>query len=158
MRTTRSIVLSALLLTAACAGERLEERQAEVAETGSEVMPFDLERSTHVFEKTDFGGVQTVVSDDRDEGQIASIRSHLAAEADRFARGDFHDPEMIHGDDMAGLHALVTGHDRLTITYRDVEDGGEIRYESRDESLVAAIHDWFDAQLRDHGEHAQSHR
>ena len=50
------------------------------------------------------------------------------------------------------------GHDRITISYGEVDRGAEIRYASEDPALVEAIHQWFDAQLRDHGEHAQSHR
>ncbi|MGW8281776.1 MAG: aspartate carbamoyltransferase [Gemmatimonadota bacterium] len=156
MKTRHGIVVI-LAAALACSGQDLEQRRAEVAEAGAEVMPFDLERSTHFFEKLEDGGLQTVLSDDEDVEQVALIRTHLAEEAERFARGDFHDPSMIHGENMAGLHALVTGHDRLTITYQDVPDGGEIRYESRDPQLVDAIHVWFEAQVRDHGEHAQSH-
>ncbi len=136
----------------------LRERQAEVAMAGAEVMPFDLDRTTHVFKPVDDGGVQTVVSDDGDAEQVDLIRSHLAEEAERFAQGDFHDPAMIHGDDMAGMHALVMGHDRLEITYRDLPEGGEIRYRTEDSELVAAVHDWFQAQVTDHGEHARSHQ
>jgi hypothetical protein len=143
---------------AGCGSSRLEQRQADVAEAGRAVMPFDLDATTHVFEKLDDGGLQTVVADTEDPEQVALIRAHLAEEAQRFARGDFHDPAMIHGDDMAGMHALMMGHDRLKITYRDVERGGEIRYASDDPALVDALHQWFDAQLRDHGEHAQPHR
>jgi hypothetical protein len=133
-------------------------RQADVATLGAEVMAFDLDRSTHFFESDERGGLQTVVSDDGDTTQVGAIRAHLKEEAERFALGDFHDPAMIHGDDMAGLHALVAGADRITIEYRDVELGGEIRYTSEDDALVVAIHDWFAAQLRDHGEHAQGSR
>lgn len=120
-------------------------------------MPFDLDATTHVFEKLDDGGLQTVVADTDDPGQVGLIRAHLAEEAARFERGDFHDPAMIHGEDMPGLHALVMGHDRLEITYREVERGAEIRYASEDPAIVSAIHQWFDAQLRDHGDHAQAH-
>jgi hypothetical protein len=150
---------AALLATglAACASSNLEQRQAEVAEAGATVMPFDLDATTHVFEKLDDGGLQTVLADTDDPEQVALIRAHLAEEAERFAQGDFHDPTMIHGDDMAGLHTLVMGHDRMAIAYREVERGAEIRYTSEDPELVEAIHQWFDAQLRDHGEHAQSH-
>ena len=146
-----------MLLAAACGGSSLAQRQAEVAEAGRTVMPFDLDATTHVFEKLDDGGLQTVVADSDDAEQIRLVRSHLSEEAERFARGDFHDPTMIHGDDMAGVHALMMGHDRVTVTYRDVERGGEIRYVSEDPELVQAIHQWFDQQLRDHGQHAQPH-
>jgi hypothetical protein len=158
VKTLPAVLLGALLVVSGCADDDVAQRQAEVAEAGSMVMPFDLDRSTHVFEKTDFGGIQVVASDDGDVEQVRLIREHLAEEAERFAQGDFHDPAMIHGDDMAGMHALVMGHDRVTIVYRDVQDGGEIRYETDDEALIQAIHDWFDAQVSDHGEHAQSHR
>ncbi|MGE0161257.1 MAG: aspartate carbamoyltransferase [Gemmatimonadales bacterium] len=150
-------VLASILLAAACGGSELQRRQADVAEAGGAVMPFDLDRTTHVFEKLDDGGRQTVVADEADAEQISLVRAHLAEEAERFARGDFHDPSMIHGDDMAGLHALVVGHDRIAITYREVERGAEIRYATDDAALVAALHQWFDAQLRDHGQHAQPH-
>jgi hypothetical protein len=156
------LILSGMALLAvtavACSSPNLEERQAEVAEAGAAVMPFDLDATTHVFEKLDDGGLQTVLADTDDPEQVALIRAHLSEEAERFARGDFHDPAMIHGDDMAGLHALVMGHDRITITYGEVERGGEIRYVSQDPTLIEALHEWFDQQLSDHGEHAQSHR
>jgi len=82
----------------------------------------------------------------------------IEMEAERFARGDFHDPAMIHGEHMAGLHQLVQGHERLSIEYSEIDDGGQILYSTEDQELVAAIHKWFDAQLRDHGEHASGHR
>jgi hypothetical protein len=142
----------------ACRESSLERRQAEVAEAGRAVMPFDLDATTHAFAKREDGGVQTVVADAADPQQIALVRAHLAEEAERFARGDFHGPAMIHGDSMPGLHALMIGHERLRITYREIERGAEIRYTSEDPILITAIHQWFDAQLRDHGQHAQPHR
>lgn len=146
------------IIGAGCGSSNLQERQAEVAETGREVMPFDLEATTHVFEKLETGGIQTVLADRDDPVQIALVRRHLAEEAERFAQGDFHDPAAIHGDEMPGLHGLMMGHDSLSITFTEVERGAQIRYESRRSALVGAIHQWFDAQLSDHGNHAQPHR
>ena len=139
-----------------CGGPATEERQAEVAEAGEAVMPFDLDATTHIFEKVETGGVQRVVADTDDPEQVSLIRSHLIEEAERFTRGDFHDPAMIHGDDMPGLHALVIGHDRVSIGYREIDRGAEITYESGDPELVEGIHLWFDAQVSDHGEHART--
>jgi hypothetical protein len=130
-------------------------RLADVAVKGAEVMPFDLERTTHIFEKRTDGGLQQVVSDDDDSAQVELIRAHLAEEAGRFRRGDFHDPQMIHGENMAGLHQLMTGHQRITIEYNDLENGAQILYITTDPELVMALHNWFDAQLSDHGPHAQ---
>lgn len=156
--TVLAIVALAGAATAGCRKPGLEERRDAVASAGSEVMPFDLEATTHVFEKLPDGGLQTVVADDDDPRQVELIRVHLAEEAERFSRGDFHDPSMIHGENMPGLHALMTGHDSVSITYSDVERGAAIRYLSRSAALVAAIHQWFDAQLSDHGAHAQEHQ
>jgi len=144
-----------VLAAAACGPSDLDQRQAEVAGAGRAVMPFDLDATTHVFERLTDGGLQTVIADTDDPEQIALVRAHLAEEAERFARGDFHDPAMIHGEDMPGLHVLMMGRDRMTIEYHEVDRGAEIRYRSDDPAIVEAIHDWFGAQLRDHGEHAQ---
>lgn len=144
---------------AAMTDQQSTERQAAVAEKGAQVMPFDLDATTHIFEKNEEGGLQQVLADDPDDSeQIALIRSHLAEEAARFQQGDFHDPAMIHGDDMAGLHALMMGADQIEITYSDLPDGAQILYTTTDAELVSAIHSWFDAQVSDHGQHAQGQR
>lgn len=141
-------------------GESAERtaRQDSVAEMGSQVMPFDLAVTTHVFNKTETGGLQQVVSDADDPEQVRLIREHLAEEAERFQQGDFQDPGAIHGDEMPGLNELINGYQGIDIEYREIGTGAEILYESEDPQLVEALHAWFDVQLRDHGPHAQSHR
>ena len=153
----RFLVLVLLLLFAGCRSTQVADRQAVVAERGSMVMPFDLERTTHIFDKLPDGGRQQVLSDDGDTAQIALIQTHLMEEAERFSRGDFHDPQMIHGDHMAGLHELMMGHDRIRIDYSPLPEGAEILYTTDDPDMVTAIHNWFDAQVSDHGRHAEGH-
>lgn len=130
-----------------------EERIQEVAERGSHVMPFELQRTQHVFTKTRHGGVQRVlVRDPADSAQIALIREHLTKISTNFRRGDFSDPAKIHGESMPGLAALRSAKPgQLKIVYRDLPDGGEITYSSRSPALTKAVHAWFDAQLMDHG-------
>ena len=152
------ILLLLVIWMAVGCGSTTPDRQEQVAEVGAKVMPFDLERTTHIFEKLDSGGLQQVLSDDGDGEQIELIRLHLAEEAERFSQGDFHDPAMIHGEDMAGLHELMMGADRLTIIYSDVAGGGQILYTAEDGELVAALHAWFDQQVANHGAHAQMGR
>lgn len=131
-------------------------RQDVIARRGAHVMPFDLEATTHVFDATNDGGVQSVVADRAgDTDQIALIRSHLRAERVRFLGGDFGDPAAIHGHDMPGLGILEERADALVITYGDLPTGGRVTYSSDDPAVVAALHDWFAAQLSDHGEHAE---
>jgi hypothetical protein len=131
------------------------DRQAQVAERGQSVMPFDLDRTTHRFTKTGSGGVQTVVADDpQDASQVGLVRQHLRQEADRFRRGDFTDPASIHGDQMPGLAALRGSAGKVTVEYATTGDGARITYTSGDTAIVTALHAWFDAQVSDHGAHA----
>jgi hypothetical protein len=148
----------ALAATAALTGAHqpdaaLAERQEEVAERGREVMPFDLDRTSHRFVKSDQGGFQTVTSDDGDDEQVRLIREHLLSEAERFAAGDFSAPGQIHGEDMPGLAPLQDGAADLDIAYRELGDGARLDY-TAPADLVEAVHAWFDAQVTDHGEHA----
>jgi hypothetical protein len=136
-------------------GDDDSSRQDEVAARGAQVMPFDLETTTHVFDKTGTGGVQTVrAHDDADDEQIPLIRAHLAEEAEAFASGDYDDPMAIHGDEMPGLAVLRADPDAVEVVYAEQPDGATITYTSTDPELVDAIHRWFDAQLADHGDHA----
>jgi hypothetical protein len=145
----------ALVLLAACGGDELAERQDAVAERGAGVMPFDLEATTHRFDPTDDGLVQTVVADDPGDGaNVALVREHLAAEAERFAAGDYGDPAAIHGDDMPGLAELESGADRIAVAYAESAAGGRITYTTADAALVDALHRWAEAQVMDHGAHA----
>lgn len=131
-------------------------RQAEIAAKGRTVMPFDLERTTHRFTKTATGGVQTVSSDDpADAEQVTLIREHLTAEAAGFSAGDYGDPASIHGGEMPGLRELEAGHDRIDIRYAQAPAGAEITYTTSDPALREALHAWFDAQVTDHGRHAE---
>ena len=131
-------------------------RQEQVAERGSEVMPFDLEATTHVYEKTGNGGVQRVVADDPgDAANVAAIRGHLREEADAFGRGEFSDPAEIHGEEMPGLAELERGAGRVEVRYEELPDGARIVLTSEDPELVGAVHEWFDAQLSDHGDDAR---
>jgi hypothetical protein len=76
-------------------------REQVIAERSAEVMPFDLDATTHRFEPTNSGGLQTVTADTpTDREQIDLIQQHLREEATAFARGEFDDPARIHGTDM----------------------------------------------------------
>ncbi len=118
-------------------------------------MPFDLDRTRHSFVKDETGGVQSVVAlEYGDAEQVALIREHLREISVAFSKGRYEDPSSIHGDDMPGLRELAAGAENVVVEYREIDAGGEIRYSSSDAALVAAVHNWFDAQLADHGHDA----
>lgn len=128
-------------------------RQHEVAQKGAMVMPFNGQNSKHVFQKSPDGGLQQVIANDpSDKDLVAAIRSHLSMEAARFGKGDYSDPMMIHGMDMPGVQYLSSVKlGQIIIVYRELPNGGEIRYTGKDPATVDALHKWFDAQLSDHG-------
>jgi hypothetical protein len=132
-----------------------QNRQAEVAGRGAQVMPFDLEQTMHVFQKLEDGGLQkVVVKDQSNKKQIALIQAHLKEESERFRKGDFSDPGKIHGEDMPGLAELKAGAEQIDVRYAPLPDGAEIRYTTKDPKTAMVLHRWFDAQLSDHGHHA----
>lgn len=135
-----------------------EKKLDEVAERGTHVMPFDLEKTIHVFSKTPEGGIQQVVAKDKsDSEQIQLIRAHLSEISAEFSQGDYSKPMHIHGQDMPGLDVLKTASSgQIKIEYRELPDGAQIHYVSQLHQLVDALHQWFDAQLRDHARHAVS--
>lgn len=133
-----------------------ERRLAEVAERGVEVMPFDLDQTTHYFESTEIGGVQTVTANNlTNQEQVRLVRLHVQEEADKFRQGDFSDPAAIHGETMPGLAALRAGTGEIQVVYREVPGGAQLTYTSSDLALVEALHAWFAAQRSDHGGHAE---
>lgn len=134
----------------------MHQRQAEVALVGSQIMPFDLEATTHEFEPLPNGGLQTVTADSPiDSQQIELIQSHLEEESAKFQNGDFSDPAKIHGKDMPGLASLQSGFSDVDVQYTALANGGQIRYVTDSANLVTAIHTWFNAQRSDHGHHAK---
>lgn len=152
------MVCSAVLIASSIGIVQAQSRQEEVAKKGAEVMPFDLEQTTHVFQALEDGGLQkVVVKNPSNQKQIALIQSHLKEESERFRKGDFSDPAKIHGDDMPGLAQLKAGAKEINVRYTALPDGAEIRYTSKDPKLVMALHHWFSAQLSDHGHHAMGH-
>ena len=119
---------------------------------GSQVMPFDLSKTQHIFQMTESGGVQQVIArDSNDAEQVALIRQHLQHEAMRFSAGDFSDPTALHGADMPGIKELAAGSAQVRVEYSDLPNGAQLSFSTRDLHLITAIHRWFGAQLSDHG-------
>jgi len=63
----------------------------------------------------------------------------------------------LHGSDMPGLAKLTTAGSRLQIVYAATAVGAQIRYTTQNPDTLAALHQWFAAQLADHGADATDH-
>jgi hypothetical protein len=155
----RSTIAGGLLACTALAAPAADgARQAEVAWRGADVMPFSLAATTHVFTRTDDGGTQRVVArDSADAAQVRLVRQHLRQLETQFRKRDFSGPAHIHGNDMPGLARLrMARPGEVAIAYSEVAGGAVLSYRSTNPELVAALHQWFDAQLSDHGADAMA--
>lgn len=105
-------------------------------------MPFDLEKTAHIFSKTAKGGLQEVIVRDKSDTEpIRLIRAHLSQIANDFRRGDFSGPGQIQGDRMPGLAELRSAKaGELKIEYAELPDGAQISYSERSPKLIKAIH------------------
>lgn len=163
-RALRYLLLVALMppLVAACGDDTGDaststDRQAAVADRGRDVMPFDLEATTHTFTPTNDGLIEDVTADDPDDAEnIALIRDHLTGERERFRSGDYGDPAQIHGDEMPGLVDLESGAAGIQISYEELADGARLTFTSDNPELIEALRVWGEAQVTDHGEHAEA--
>ena len=132
-------------------------RQADMSARGRHVMPFSLAATEHVFTQNASGGIQQVVTRNAgDAEQVALVRQHLREIREQFLKGDFSGPSHIHGANMPGLAQLQAARPaQLAIAYRDIPAGAELSYTTTEANLVAALHQWFKAQLADHGPDAR---
>ena len=131
--------------------------QQHVHSMGHTVMPFDLNKTMHIFRMTESGGVQSVViKDAQDKDELGPIRQHLQHEAEAFQRGDYADPTSLHGTVMPGVSELARHHAEITVSYSELPLGAALTFRTRDQDLVTAIHRWFGAQLSEHGADARS--
>jgi hypothetical protein len=158
LSANRAIAASIAILLQLDWGSALAQTQQEhVHHMSHDVMPFDVARTLHVFAMTETGGVQRVIARDAsDSQQVALVQRHLGLEAERFQRGDYSDPETLHGADMPGLRELRLGAQGIKVSYRSRIDGAEITFETTDPHLLTAIHRWFGAQLSEHGADAKA--
>lgn len=158
MNTSSLVTIIAALAISFGAHGADAQRQAEVAHRGGDVMPFDLKATTHIFTKSAEGGTQRVVAKRaNDTAQVRLVRQHLHDIEAEFRKGDFSGPSHIHGDDMPGLAELKAAKPgEIAVDYKEVNGGAELRFRARDAKLIAALHQWFDAQLADHGADAMA--
>lgn len=156
-RILRAAVWMPFLLLLTLIPAQAQTRQEHVHQMAPAVMPFAITQTVHIFKMTESGGIQQVVAKDPAAAeQIELIREHLRHEAERFRRGNYADPALLHGADMPGLKELQAGAARITVTYAQLPAGAEITFATKDLQLLTAIHRWFGAQLSEHGADART--
>jgi len=150
-------MVPAIIMLFACSGALAQTKQEQVHHMSHQVMPFDMSKTIHVFRMTESGGVQKVLARDPDEmEQILLIRQHLGHEAEMFSHGNYSDPTKLHGADMPGLAELSANPSKVKVSYAELPAGAQITFETKDLSILTAIHRWFGAQLSEHGADART--
>ncbi|MFW8632534.1 hypothetical protein [Vibrio natriegens] len=156
-KVTLLTVTPAVMLLFVHLGAFAQTKQEQVHHMSHQVMPFDMSKTLHVFKMTDSGGVQKVLARNTEETeQILLIRQHLEHEAQMFKHGNYSDPTKLHGDDMPGIAKLSANPSKVNVSYSELPEGAQITFETKEISMVTAIHRWFGAQLSEHGADAKS--
>ncbi|MGJ0492246.1 aspartate carbamoyltransferase [Methylobacter sp.] len=140
------------------------DQMAEVQYRQQQMVPYSLDQTLQTFSKTVHGGVQHVITKSPgNTREIKSIQAHLHKIADEFRKGDFSVTERMHGPDMPGLAQLKRAEpDDIKFEYKALANGGQIHYSTEYPQYVQALHEWFDAQISEHGnvivpEHKKHH-
>jgi hypothetical protein len=128
------------------------ERIDEVHQRSESAVPYDVDQTKQMFTKTVHGGLQhVVVKSPENTEQIKLIQSYLLKMTNNFSKGDFSETERIHGADMPGLNRLKIAQPYdIKFEYKALPDGAQIHYSTEYPLLAQALHEWFDAQMRDH--------
>ncbi len=136
----------------------------EAHQRQQQVVPFSMDQTLQTFTKTVHGGVQHVIAKSADNSeQIKLIQAHLLKIANEFKKGDFSVTERVHGADMPGLAQLKMAEtDDIKFEYQALPNGAQIHYSTEYPQYVQALHEWFDAQISEHGsdvvpEHIKHH-
>jgi hypothetical protein len=161
-------ILFGLLLfsTAVSALEKSAPKMTdEVRQRVQQVVPYTLDQVRQTFTKTVHGGVQHLITKSAgDTRQIKLIQAHLNNIANQFRKGDFSVTERMHGAGMPGLAQLKRAQiDDIKFEYKALDNGAQIHYTTEYPQFVQALHEWFDAQISEHGsdeipEHVKHHQ
>ncbi|MGZ5076341.1 MAG: aspartate carbamoyltransferase [Methylobacter sp.] len=155
MKNHPLIVLGLVLFytTAPVIGQAAAGPVDDVHQRVQQVAPYAVDQTLQTFTKTVHGGVQHVVAKSADNAQqIKLIQAHLLKLAEAFRQGDFSTTERIHGPDMPGLAQLKTAKTGdIKFEYKTLKNGAQIHYSTEYPQFVQALHSWFDAQQKDHG-------
>jgi hypothetical protein len=113
-------------------------------------MGVDQYTSAHVFEPLVDGGRIVLTRDESDSAGVATIRAHMRTIAERFSRGDFTIPHMVHARSVPGTEVMAARRSRIAYSAQPVPGGGQVRITTTDAAALAAVHEFLAFQRRDH--------
>jgi hypothetical protein len=151
MKNKRLLLMCLLVLSSNTYAE--DQKPTTIEQRMQLLLPYIVDQTLESFSKTVHGGIQHVVVKSADNSvQIKVVQTHLRKMVERYRKGDFSFSEKLHGADMPGLAQLKAAKvDDIKYEYQQLTNGGQIHYSSEYPLLVAALHEWFDAQNKQHG-------
>jgi len=126
---------------------------AALQSRGQGAMGVDQYTSAHQFEPLPDGGRIELQRDATDSAGVATIRAHMRDIADRFSRGDFTIPGLVHAREVPGTRVMAEGKAQITYEARDLPGGAEVRIRATDAAAVDAVHEFLAFQRSDHRAH-----
>ena len=117
---------------------------------GMDVMGVDQFTSRHVFEdQTDGGRIELQRTVD-DSAGVETIRHHLHAIAEAFARGDFSAPVLVHLQKVPGTDVMAARREAIRYDVRPLPRGAELTITTTDPDAIAAVHAFLAFQRGEH--------
>lgn len=152
MKTLILIALS-LGMGLAEAKDVIAVNKAENTSASSPLVPYDTKQALESFSKTVHGGIMHIVAKSADnKQQVQLIQQYLRQTATAFKNGDFSSTERFHGSDMPGLAQMkLAKTDDIRYDYQALPNGGQIHFSTEYPHLLNALHEWFDTQIKEHG-------
>src|SRR5688572_17058460 len=126
---------------------------AGVQDRGHEAMGVDQYTSAHRFEPLPDGGRIELQRDSADRVGVDTIRAHMRDIADRFSRGDFTIPGIVHAREVPGTRVMAERKAQITYEARELPGGAEVRIRATDPAAVEAVHAFLAFQRSDHRAH-----
>jgi len=128
-----------------------DQRFAEMQERGNRSMGFDQGKTTHHFQSLEDGGtIEVTVNDPADATDLAAIRGHLTQVAKQFAAGDSTAPIMTHAELPPGAAEMQKLANKIAYSYEELPNGARVRITTGDPKALAAVHEFFDYQIKEH--------
>jgi hypothetical protein len=114
-------------------------------------MHFNQDAVVHRFTIEPQGGrIAIDVKSRADTSTLETVRMHLRHIASAFAKGDFADSIVTHGEIPAGVAKMTELKDRIRYEYAETKDGGRVSIRTADAAALDAVHAFLRYQMKEH--------
>lgn len=115
-------------------------------------MGFSQTATSHQFLlRADGGVIQAQSKGAQDVASLESIRHHLMHIVHAFGSGDFDIPMLVHDETPPGATEMKELKDKISYSFMETPDGGQVVIHTADSRALAAIHKFLKYQIEQHG-------